>query len=83
MISSYYGWKRSLEGQDPPRYGNAHPSIVPYGVFDAADGPLVIAVGTNRQFRSLCEVIGEPGLPDDPRFATNLVRARHRAELLP
>ncbi|MBA4789921.1 MAG: CoA transferase [Rhizobiales bacterium] len=83
-VTSYYGLEALAQGKDPPRFGNAHPSIVPYGVFEAADGPLVITVGNNSQFRRFCEtVIGRPDLPDDPRFATNLARARNRAELLP
>lgn len=49
MITSYYGLDALLLGRDPERYGNAHPSIVPYGMFEAADGPLIIAVGTNAQ----------------------------------
>lgn len=82
MISSYYGLETLLEGKDPPRYGNAHPSIVPYGVFDASDGPVVIAVGTNPQFRALCGVLGRPDIGDDPRFATNLMRVKNRPLLL-
>jgi len=49
MVTAYYGLEALFMGQDPPRYGNAHPSIMPYGVFDAADGPLVIACGNNSQ----------------------------------
>ncbi|MFG1302926.1 CoA transferase [Xanthobacter autotrophicus] len=83
-ITSYYGLEALVQGEDPPRYGNAHPSIVPYGVFEAADGPLVITVGNNAQFRRFCVgVIGRPELPDDPRFATNLERSRNRDVLLP
>jgi crotonobetainyl-CoA:carnitine CoA-transferase CaiB-like acyl-CoA transferase len=83
-ITSYYGLEALVQGKDPPRFGNAHPSIVPYGVFDAADGPLLITVGNNAQFRRFCEaVIGRPELADDPRFATNLERARNRDQLLP
>lgn len=62
MISSYYGLEALLLGDDPPRYGNEHPSIVPYGVFQSADGPLVIAVGNNRQYQNFCiDVLGRPG----------------------
>lgn len=83
-ITSYYGLEALVEGRDPPRYGNAHPSIVPYGVFEAADGPLVITVGNNAQFRRFCTaVLGRPDLAEDERFATNLQRSRNRAELLP
>ncbi|SDR60990.1 Crotonobetainyl-CoA:carnitine CoA-transferase CaiB [Paraburkholderia tuberum] len=84
MITAYYGLEALLMGGDPPRYGNAHPSIVPYGVFDAADGPLVITVGNNAQFsRFCCDVIERPDLAADPRFQTNLDRSKHRDALLP
>lgn len=83
-ITSYYGLEALVQGEDPPRYGNAHPSIVPYGVFEAKDGPVVITVGNNAQYRRFCEsVIGRPDLAADPRFATNLERSRNRADLLP
>ena len=84
MITSYCGLESMLMGDDPPRYGNAHPSIVPYGVFDAEDGPLVIAVGTNRQYERFCrEVIERPDLVDEERFRTNIVRAANREALVP
>lgn len=83
MITAYYGLEALLMEKDPPRYGNAHPSIVPYGVFDAQDGPLVITVGNNAQFARFCEAIGRPELARDARFATNLARSANRAELLP
>ena len=83
-ITAYYGLEALLLGRDPPRYGNSHPSIVPYGVFDAADGPIVIAVGTNAQYRKLCvDVLQRPELAEDARFATNVARSANRAELLP
>lgn len=82
-LTSYYGLEALTQGVDPPRYGNAHPSIVPYGVFDAKDGPLVITVGNNAQFRRFCDkVIARPDLADDPRFAVNLDRAKNRPALL-
>ncbi len=84
MITAYYGLEALLMGRDPPRYGNNHPSIIPYGVYDAADGPLVIAVGTNAQFQRFCnDVIERPDLCADERFKTNLARAANRAALLP
>jgi crotonobetainyl-CoA:carnitine CoA-transferase CaiB-like acyl-CoA transferase len=55
----------------PGPLGNRHPSIAPYESFAAADGELVVAVGTDRQFASLCEVLGLDELPADERFATN------------
>jgi crotonobetainyl-CoA:carnitine CoA-transferase CaiB-like acyl-CoA transferase len=84
MITAYYGLEALILGGDPPRYGNAHPSIVPYGVFDAADGPLVITVGTNAQFARFCrDVIERPDLADDERFRTNVARALNRNVLAP
>jgi crotonobetainyl-CoA:carnitine CoA-transferase CaiB-like acyl-CoA transferase len=84
MVTAYYGLEALLQQKDPPRFGNAHPSIVPYGVFDAADGPLVVAVGNNRQFERFCrEVIERPDLADDERFKTNLGRGANRPVLVP
>ena len=84
MITAYYGLEALLLGEDPPRYGNAHPSIVPYGVFDAEDGPLVITVGNNSQFARFCtDVIERPDLAADERFKTNILRSANRAALMP
>ena len=84
MISAYYGLEALLMQKDPPRYGNAHPSIVPYGVFDAQDGPLIIAVGNNAQFERFCiDVIERPDLAADERYKTNLGRGQNRPTLLP
>jgi len=84
MISAYYGLEALLMQKDPPRYGNAHPSIVPYGVFDAQDGPLIIAVGNNAQFERFCiDVIERPDLAADERYKTNLVRGQNRDTLVP
>ncbi len=83
-LTAYYGLEALLKGEDPPRYGNAHPSIVPYGVFDARDGPVIITVGNDDQFRRFCsDVIGRPDLAEAPRFATNLLRSQNRDELVP
>ena len=70
-------------GHNPPRLGNAHPSIVPYQVFPSADDELIIAVGNDAQFKRLCSVLGRPDLADDPRFATNGGRVAHRDTLVP
>jgi crotonobetainyl-CoA:carnitine CoA-transferase CaiB-like acyl-CoA transferase len=83
MITAYYGLEAMLMQKDPPRYGNAHPSIVPYGVFNAEDGPLVISVGNNAQFERFCrEVIDRPDLAEDERFKTNLGRGTNRETLM-
>jgi crotonobetainyl-CoA:carnitine CoA-transferase CaiB-like acyl-CoA transferase len=69
-------------GVVPRRMGNAHPSIAPYDLFAAGDGTrLVLAVGNDRQFARLCELLGAPALAADPRFATNPARVAARAEL--
>lgn len=84
MITGYYGLDAMLLGHDPQRYGNAHPSIVPYGMFEAQDGPLIIAVGNNSQFDKFCrQVVMRPDIVEDPRYATNVERARNRLTLLP
>ena len=66
-------------GEVPERSGNTHPVIAPYGTFAALDGPMNIAPATERMWRALCVEVGLPGLPDDPRFATNESRVNHRA----
>lgn len=82
-VGAYYALEALALGQDPPRYGNSHPSIVPYGVFEAADGPLVITVGNNAQFERFCRnVIERPELPGDERYRTNLQRTVHRDALI-
>ena len=83
-VTGYYGLDALQLGHDPERYGNAHPSIVPYGMYEAADGPLIIAVGNNSQFDKFCrQVIMRPNIVEDQRFSTNVNRARNRLELLP
>lgn len=67
-----------VTGREPQRHGNAHPTIVPYQTFPAADRPFVVAVGNDGQFRRLCRALGRGDLPEDPRFATNPVRVEHR-----
>jgi crotonobetainyl-CoA:carnitine CoA-transferase CaiB-like acyl-CoA transferase len=61
--------------------GNAHPSMTPYEPLRCAHRELVVAVGNDRQFGALCEVLGSPELATDERFATNAARIAHRAEL--
>lgn len=70
-------------GREPSRYGNAHPSIVPYQLFACADGRIAIAVGNDDQFRRFSKVIGLPHLSSDERFATNRSRTLNRETLLP
>jgi formyl-CoA transferase len=71
-----------ISGQDPPRQGNTHPNIVPYQPFDAADQPIIIAVGNDRQFARLAEICGHPEWTSDERFASNGARVAHRSEMV-
>ena len=70
-------------GRPPGRHGTAFPLIVPYEVFATADGELMIAAANDGLFARLCAALGLPDLADDARFATNPLRVRHRAELIP
>ena len=67
----------------PGRVGNAHQNIVPYQVFEVADGHLILAVGNDGQFERFCAVAGCPELARDERFARNADRVRHREVLVP
>lgn len=71
-------------GEELPRLGNLHPSIVPYQPFPTKDGYIILTVGTDRLWHKLCEVLGiEETVGRDPRFATNRDRNAHRTELVP
>jgi crotonobetainyl-CoA:carnitine CoA-transferase CaiB-like acyl-CoA transferase len=70
-------------GIAPQRIGNAHQNIVPYQVFEVADGHMILAVGNDSQFNKFCEVAGAPQIARDERFARNAERVRHRATLVP
>ena len=71
----------TIAGVVPARMGNAHPSISPYELYATGDGDLVVAVGNERQFAALCEVLGAPELAGDPRFASNGDRVHNREVL--
>lgn len=68
-------------GDAPERMGNAHPNLVPYAVFDCADGWIIIATGNDAQYRRLCAVLGLPALADAPAYATNSDRIENRQAL--
>ncbi len=72
-----------VSGQPPRRWGNAHPNIVPYQAFRAADQWIVVAVGNDDQYRRFCELAGRPELHRDERFARNSNRVRNRETLVP
>jgi crotonobetainyl-CoA:carnitine CoA-transferase CaiB-like acyl-CoA transferase len=71
-----------ISGKDPPRQGNTHPNIVPYQPFDAADQPIIIAIGNERQFARLAEICGHPEWASDERFASNGARVANRDEMV-
>lgn len=71
-----------VSGVSPTRMGNAHPNLVPYQPFPCSDGSVVIAVGNDGQFRTLCGVLKAEALAADARYATNAGRIEHRAELV-
>lgn len=70
-------------GVAPKRAGNAHQNLVPYQVFAASDGHLIVAVGNDSQFRNYCAALGLPELAADPRFSTNPQRVINREALVP
>ena len=88
LFDSQLGWLANvasnylISGKLPKRHGNAHPNIVPYQSFQASDGWFAIAVGNDRQFGRLCEVIGRLDLANDERFAKNSERVQNREELI-
>lgn len=71
-----------VSGEDKGRLGNAHPSIVPYQLFQTSDRPLALAVGNDGQFLGLCRALDREDLARDPRFVTNPLRVQHRAALV-
>ena len=70
-----------VSGVDPKRLGAGHPNIVPYQPFKAADQPIIIAVGNDRQFAKLAEILGHPEWATDPAYATNAARVAPRPGL--
>jgi crotonobetainyl-CoA:carnitine CoA-transferase CaiB-like acyl-CoA transferase len=68
-------------GVVPKRLGNDHPNVVPYRDFATADDYILVACGTDGQFRALCGLLGRPDLAGDPRFATNAGRSQARRAL--
>jgi len=70
-------------GVVPFRMGNSHPSLFPYEPLPTGDGDLIVTAGNDSQFRKLCDVLGAPELPDDPRFANNPGRTANRDALRP
>ncbi|MBK7456350.1 MAG: CoA transferase [Anaerolineales bacterium] len=89
LFDSQLGWLANvasnylISGKLPKRHGNAHANIVPYQSFQASDGWFAIAVGNDKQFLRLCEMLGKPEIAVDEKFATNSARVQNRAEIIP
>ncbi len=71
-----------IEDRDAPRFGNEHPNIVPYQLFRARDGEVIVTVGNDHQFRAFCQAFGLLSVRDDNRYQTNAKRVLHRETLL-
>jgi glutaryl-CoA transferase len=80
---SYHAVEYLNTGRNPDRLGNAHASVVPYGVFQTQDGHVILAAGNDAQFQQFCVTADRPDLARDARFATNSLRIEHRAALKP
>jgi crotonobetainyl-CoA:carnitine CoA-transferase CaiB-like acyl-CoA transferase len=87
LVDSQIAWlinegvNTRLTGKTPQRRGNGHPNIVPYSVYETADGHVIVAVGNDSQFKRFCGVLNLEQLPADDRYATNPARLVHRDTL--
>ncbi len=72
-----------VSGKTPHLMGNAHPNLVPYQPFETADIPIVVAIGTDAQYRKFCQLVERPDLATDPHFAANPGRVENRGTLIP
>jgi len=88
LLETVVGWLVHLAtdylatGEPPKRFGNAHPSIVPYQLFRARDKYFALGAANDRQFRAFARVLGHPEWAEDPRFDTNSERVRNRPILI-
>jgi crotonobetainyl-CoA:carnitine CoA-transferase CaiB-like acyl-CoA transferase len=80
-VLGYQAVNYLVSGQEPRRMGNGHPNLVPYDVFPARDGNIIIATGNDGQFQKLCDILRRPGLAVDPHYRTSKDRVRNRMTL--
>lgn len=80
-LLTYQAGRYFVTGETVSRFGNAHPSIVPYDSYPTADGWVTIAVVNDSTWKRFCQATGLHQLEHDPRFATNAERVRHREDL--
>jgi glutaryl-CoA transferase len=71
-----------VTGQEPARWGNAHPNLVPYQLFETGDRPIVVAVGNDAQWLACCRALARPDLAAEGRFNTNAGRVKNRAAVV-
>jgi len=81
-LMSFAAQSYLLDGNLPPRVGNGHPNIVPYGAFQVQDGLVIVAIGSDNQFKKFCEFAGRADLLSHPHYLNNEVRVRHREEVM-
>jgi crotonobetainyl-CoA:carnitine CoA-transferase CaiB-like acyl-CoA transferase len=81
MLMCYHLLYRQFTGVSPGPEGSRHNAMAPYGAFSTADGAIMIGISNDRLFRRLCAALGQEEWLHNPRFATNLERVRHRADL--
>jgi formyl-CoA transferase len=88
LLDTQIGWLANhglnylVSGDNPKRWGNAHPNLCPYQSFDASDGSMIVAVGNDRQFQSLCRVLELESIASLPEFASNSARLANRDRLV-
>jgi CoA:oxalate CoA-transferase len=80
-LSAFQGQRYLSNGELPVPQGNDHPVLAPYGVFRTRDIQIIIAVGNDKQFGQLAQVVGDPGLAGDPRYANGRDRSVNRKAL--
>jgi formyl-CoA transferase len=88
LLDTQIGWLANhglnflVSGENAKRWGNAHPNLCPYQSFDASDGAMIVAVGNDRQFRSLCRVLEMEAIASLPEFSSNSARLANRERLV-
>lgn len=81
-MMSYVASNFLVSGEPPQRFGNAHPNLVPYQVFEAQDGYFAFVAGNDLQWANFCRAVGREAWETDPLFATNPARLTNRTKLV-
>ncbi|GAA1365219.1 hypothetical protein GCM10009596_28800 [Arthrobacter rhombi] len=80
-LSAFQGQRYLSNGEVPQPQGNDHPVLAPYGVFKTADITVIIAVGNDKQWIQLCDLLGAPSMAAEPEYVTGRARSAHRKQL--